>query len=140
MSNLSVKTRVAIINEKIEDLREDFANYIKDKTIPLKERWTVFANANDALSNHEPWIFRFKSINMDKELNLQGSAPEICGIGRVFKVTDWLEELYEREFFAWEKSESRDRTDSEWEVIFKFFEPLQEEILENNIKSWCYDW
>ena len=49
-TELPVKIRVQIINEKIENLKADFAEFIKDQSRPLSERWDVFVSANDMLS------------------------------------------------------------------------------------------
>jgi hypothetical protein len=52
----AIKDRVNLLNNEIDFLKPAFEAYIKDKSIPLEERWNVFITANDALSNHSTYI------------------------------------------------------------------------------------
>lgn len=52
-----------------------------------------------------------------------------------------VEMFIEGSQFEWEeKGEWRERTDEEWAIVEKNAEPLKEELLEKNLKSWLIDW
>lgn len=145
MSKLPVQFRVARINELIASLKEDFEAYIADTSIPLNERWEVFVEANDALSNHANYLneYEFTSINMDKVHEDWSDVGEVYGRGKQISTVEWVSELIENTQLpsetggnGWRES----RTDQDWLEAEKIVAPVKEEILKHNLKHFCFDW
>jgi uncharacterized protein YhaN len=128
-TELPVRIRVEIINEKIAELKEEFAKFIVDKDYSLEERWSVFAKANDALSNHNSWTEHFKHPAAE----ISGDS---YGRGECIDVVDWVDENLV-EVLAGSFDEPSDK---DFENASKDLDSLREEILEKNIKSFCFDW
>jgi hypothetical protein len=132
-SALPVKLRVEIINEKIDSLKEDFANFIKDKSFPLEERWSVFLKANNALSNFEPFIQHLDTVETlgFHDNGARGDVTAECVIDRFINYYE-LEREQDGDYSA--------RTDAEWKMIEEKANTIKEELLEKNLKGWLIDW
>lgn len=129
----AIVDKVNLLNNEIELLKPAFAAFIKDKNYPLEERWNTFISANDALSNKETSIQELDTIDTS-DYHENGARGEITA--------KYLVEMFiENAQFEWEeKGEWRERTEEEWAIAEKNAEPLKEELLEKNLKSWLIDW
>ncbi len=140
MNELPVKIRVEIINEKVESLRKDFEEFIKDTSRPLAERWKVFREANIALSNEYKHIPRFIKDEVFKT-NLKTSN---YGRGEVINIVDLIDcDLHDTVELPAElraKDDSDEELERECQEAVKALNPLREEVLQINMKSFCYDW
>ena len=128
----AIVDKVNLLNNEIELLKPAFEAYIKDKNYPLEERWNTFISANDALSNNEKYVQELETFDIS----------DVHEYGRGEVTAERLVEMFiEGSQFEWEeKGEWRERTEEEWAIAEKNAEPLKEELLEKNLKSWLIDW
>ncbi len=126
MNELPVKIRVEIINEKVESLRKDFEEFIKDKSRPLAERWIVFSSANDALSENLTYLPDFKFLDKEKFDWRDQYFVEGRGVSNTIELVNNLVEFRALDNYFKEAEE--------------YYEPLMEEILERNIKQIAFNW
>lgn len=143
---LDVKTQVDLLNNEIEFLKPLFEEYIKDKSIPLDERWETFKKANNGLSYHKPFwvdfpgdeheiswyddfsIERYETVNLVQFL--EDTLPEMIRDleedGKDIDPTDtFYINFYERRKYLFSRFNLND-----W----------KEYILSINTKSAEYDW
>lgn len=108
------------LNKHIESLKPYFEEYIKNQNIPLEERWEMFLRSNDCLSKHINSIFHFPFI-LPSGQELNDSLLKDCSRGR-FLMKDIVE-------FS---------CSEQWEN--EFLDKIKEYILEQNVKSFDFDW
>ena len=107
-------------SKHLSSLKRDFSAYIKNKDIPLDERWEMFKTAPDCLSEHSKWIEHFPETFQEFERNLYQQHDR----GRfesIHIVEDYLGDNPEK----WSK-ESIDE--------------MKEHFLKENLKTFDYDW
>lgn len=92
--------------------KEAFEAYITDKSIPLDLRWSLWLDAPSELKNNQSDIHHWKSV--DEDLQFGGWFSRYQTLSTV----DMLEMV--------EGEDDR--------------EAFKEEILENNLESYCFDW
>jgi len=143
MSTAEVKASIDSLNEFIDQFqeavklaREKFILVIKDKSIPLGERWELFKKAPTELKNNGSWIESFKALN------------EACG-GEVSWYDDFCKERHETVHLVDLVSDvewciENDQVDRGYCKAFfdkpELLDKFKEEILEKNIESFEYDW
>lgn len=127
-NNLPVPIRVIRINEKIAELKDDFAAFIVDKSRPLEQRWEVFKKANDALSKHSQYIIRIPCLGesfFEHWFDGDNKIPDT-------NMVDFIETLEDQ---SWEDNIDLFHIPEETAI-----EDVKEWILEKNLKSFSYDW
>jgi hypothetical protein len=126
----------AALEVEAKQLKRDFELYIRDKSIPLVERWAFFESADDAFKNHSRWIITASSKGLKYVMDNRFDAPEVYGRGkqiftaRIFEECVWDGQLWP-ENFAYDM----DKEKSE-----KLLTEALEEVLQKNIGSFCFDW
>jgi hypothetical protein len=64
-----VKTEIELVNRAVANLQKTFCEVIKDKTIPLDERWNLWRDAPSNLKENESWIVNFEIENKVGEIS-----------------------------------------------------------------------
>ena len=121
------------IELKRQKLKEEFAQYIAAKNIPMCDRWQVFIAAPEYLKDKHDWIIHTKDI--------PGFSIEIDSEYRgKFVNLEWAVESFESDMefeINWAKENG---TDYVPEVTREQINALKEYMLENNIMGFTYDW
>lgn len=118
-----LKAYVAAVNP----LQVEYVAYIKDKSIPLADRWEAFCAAPTEFQEHESWIQHFDSEELlpNGEINFYDD----------FYVEKYTE-VYMENFIANIEEDPDYHEDWTPEIIAAF----KEEILEKNMGSFTFDW
>lgn len=119
--------KIKKIGKEVESLKKDFAKFVKDKSLPLDERWGLFVEYGRIYGGEGSWVQHFK---VEQKLK----HKEIC----------WYDDFYvERRQTVElpqiiESIEENLCEDSDWteELVVEF----KEEILDKNMYSFTYDW
>lgn len=124
---MDLKNKVGVLNERFhnlkmtyEALKPEFSEYIKDKNIPLSERWEVFLAAPEFIKNSAPYIQDFEVDGLELAWFDSPFYYEKCAD---VLMTDVIFDLEDREFCSEEAVNL-----------------LKEQILEANLHSFCLDW
>ena len=64
--DLKMQKKIKALSKRIDKVKKEFEVYVKDKTIPLEERWNLFVEAPDSLSEVTDWIQHFKIENFNE--------------------------------------------------------------------------
>lgn len=127
MSNIANKLNASFdlleqATASIATLKSEFAEYVKDQSIPLSERWAMFARAPDVVKHYEPWT---------QHLSIGGN--EIC----------WYDDFYI------ERGQDVDMVDIVERMVESTLEGIysnpdvfefQEMILSRNLGGFNEDW
>lgn len=124
------------LQTEAQNLKKEFEAVIVNKEIPLLERWKIFINADDDFKNHSDWIHSAQSDGMQYIMDNWFDAPEVYGRGKQIDIADMLCDCVgEEEFYP----ENFCRTKSIEDAMI-LLEQALEEILSENLGSFCYDW
>jgi hypothetical protein len=118
------KQRVENLNKQIEQIREEFAQYIADKSINLDTRWQVFMEAPANLRGSSSWIVRFKGIPDDfvgYDGPVYAERHQTVNVGWILETIEEIEEY--------------DVDPNSIDVI-----AFKEDVLSSNLYSFEYDW
>ena len=121
-----MKNKIKALNKNIVKLSEELEAYIKDTSIPLKDRWELFVDAPNCLSIVSDWIQDFKIENFDprKQYEDLSRRENVFAVDFVDRVT---------ESFSYKKTLSD-------EQIEEISNKLKEHFLSKNLKCFQYDW
>ncbi len=124
------------LSDLIEAEKATFAKVISDKTYSLEDRWATFVNAPDFLKNHECFAHEFKALDRD----------DICYEGRLVHCERYSKVTWDRVVTGILECGDFYKTDEDYESGnlcqegIDIYNAVREEILENNIGSFEYDW
>jgi hypothetical protein len=125
----TLEERIKTFTAEKENLKNDFAKYIADKSIPLDERWEFFIEAPDELKNFEQWIYEFKCLSIDWYDDFHFDRRQEVSAEYII---DSLE---------WKREEAEDEGDEDEAKKWRDIIPLiKEEILDQNMEGFCFDW
>ncbi len=120
-----MKEDIEILIEKKNDLKaaasvlkERFETWLKDKSIPVDERWDLWLRAPSEIKNHSSFIEHFKF-----------RGEEIS----------WYDDFYEQKG-ATVMLENVIESIAEDEEEIEPINNLKDQILERNLESFIYDW
>ena len=118
-----MKHAILTIKELQEHISKNFRVWCKDKSIPLKERWDLFIQSE--LGDRTPYYWSFTSFDQD-EFHDGGVVRK----HQTCTPSDVLE---------------RFKPDSGWEMKWegnynKEVDKFKEEVLQQFIYSWEFDW
>ena len=141
-----VKEAVAQMNATVAAVKHDFETFIIDKTIPLDERWDVWALAPSELKNDQSWIVRFNNLH-DDAIGYDGVIRN-AERHETVHIDDLMDSIEESlaEFAEGPPDASKSEWAHRWykqkQKVFEDFDldALKEEILEMNLGSFEYDW
>ncbi len=137
MSNdlASLQSDIVGLEWKVKEVKNEFAEFIKDKSIPLDERWEFFKEAPEYLKNKSSYIEHFDAETLLEE-------------GEIV----WYDEFYIERYQECELvnviSSIEDRINSKddyphsrgADYSVEFLEAFKEEILQKNMHSFVHDW
>ena len=109
-------------------LKEVFSDYIKDKSVPLEDRWEVFCAAPDDFSIHEGCQYHF-----DREEDDFGEISWYDDFYYDRHQTVHMESLIDKI-----QDKVNDRFSPKWNL--EVLQNFKEEILSKNLKSFVNDW
>lgn len=133
----------------ITQVKMDFVEYIKDKKIPLEDRWNLFMEAPNILSESGAWIQHFHNIDdFDEDTYYEGkSRHETCHVVDVVEHAFYqLDDALAEEIRLLDLSDPDDLKEieekkQEYEARTKKTQTeLKEHFLANNLKSFEFDW
>lgn len=136
MYTLRIKTMLAKIQKYIADgeqIKQAFVTYIKDKSIPLEERWKTFGAAPFEFKNQDSSVVYFKVENTLSE-------------GEIVWYDDFNIEKYETvEMFQFINRQIEDlaspyRDKNKEQFTLEFFTAFKEEVLDKNMHSFKFNW
>lgn len=121
-----MKNKIKTLNRSIAETKKEFGLYIKDTSIPLKDRWDLFVDAPDCVSVMTDWIQDFKIENFDprKQYEDLSRRENVFAVDFVDRVT---------ESFSYKKTLSD-------EQIEEISNKIKEHFLSKNLKCFQYDW
>lgn len=131
---MNIIETIKLINHEMEFHRGEFERFIKDKSVSLEERWKLFCEAPDQMSNNEHWLHDFESELVNQQIQRMHGVSEIYGRGKRISLPELVDEMIETVELP------IPITREEWEQANLMLAPVKEEILEKNLKSFCYDW
>lgn len=130
------KKKEKALKEEAKNLRIEFSKYITNKEIPLADRWEVFIAAPRDLKKHEEYIITAKSDGLKYVMDKWFDAPEVYGRGKQIYMADvFVDCVHHGEIhpssFAYRMDEEKAK---------ELLTQALEEVLSNNLGSFCYDW
>jgi len=135
-------TRIANLNElqkKVDEessaMKADFQILIKNKTIPLVERWDFWIFAPSSLKENHDWLPQYGTIQ-NRYVKFYCDAPEVYGRGRQ---VDWAE-ILDDAFTEDGTVEACTRYTGEVMFTQEEMTELLESILADNVASFKFDW
>lgn len=125
----SLKKRIEEYNDIHDTLYEDIKSYCQNKSIPLKDRWDIFIEAD--MGDHYSYINYYHQIVTDYIDRGWCQRHETIRI-------DNIEEWYAERFFV---DFGEDFISEEFEIqLEKALQDFREATLDNFIKSFELDW
>ena len=124
--DLKMQKKIKALSKRIDKVKKEFEVYVKDKTIPLEERWNLFVEAPDSLSEVTDWIQHFKIENF----NERDMYEDLSKSQNVFAV-DFVERAIDG--FTYENILSSAQ-------IEEISNALKEHFLSKKLKCFQYDW
>jgi len=150
MSLAEAKEKIGEVEEFIEQYKvaiaaasEKFKATIKDKSIPLEDRWGLFLKAPDYLIDHDFWTAGLKTL--DESDNGHFSYYDNWYVERheTVHVIDKVSDL-ESDLKYFKENPGTAVHIKKWKMFFyenpSKLDELKEEILEKNLGSFEYDW
>lgn len=119
-----MKDKIENMLKDIEALKLQFKDWCKDKTIPLDERWNTFIKSD--LGYHDSNYWHFETFDSDEYHD-----GEYVRKFQTCTPNDVIEE------FSKNNRCSKFINESDYEMLVIKF---KEEVLNNFIKSWVFDW
>lgn len=124
------------IDEIKKSAESAFSNYINDKNIPLKDRWTAFVSYPE-FHTHQRWILEGKSKAMKYIMENWFDAPEIYGRGKNISIVDQINEC--DACYAFMEGQDEIYLDGSTNDSMAVTHAM-EELLVKRIGSFNYDW
>lgn len=122
--------------ERINSLKNSFAEAVADKSIPLNDRWAAFERAPSFLKEHALYIVHFNCLDEDA-ISYEGWLRHAEKY-QVIHTAHIIENLLEHEDFLYHlPGEDTYKLNEKGKAIYN---ALREEILERNLGSFEYDW
>lgn len=113
-----------LVTQQIESTKKMVAEYFKDTSVPLEERWAVFEITPNCFKETGDWITRLKSLPED-HIGYDGPFfTDRYSEVDMLAVVNNIEENYEE--------------DDYYSAID--LNAVKEEILQMNLGSFTYDW
>jgi hypothetical protein len=133
-----VKAAIATAQTLLASVKTDFAKVIRDKSIPLDERWELFKNAPSEFKNHNQWIYDFTLKGMSSRFSLW-QEYEVERHSHVDLID--IIGMVEHDVNAHNKGEELEYCFTEKLVkIPDIVIQMKEELLLGNMASFTYDW
>lgn len=133
---MDVLERMKKVQSSLENAKLPFAEYIKDQSIPLAERWEVFCLAPSEMKTHENYGPDFQSLPDDF---IMYEGPIHMDRGNTMKTTTMVSDIEE----ALSDIANDDYFGADWHLeCFSQvnLDEVKEEILQKNLGSFDYDW
>lgn len=141
LDNLRAKMIYATIeNIKIqqEAVKKEFAEIIKDQSIPLDERWFLFKNTPREFKEHCGWIVHFNALQEIK--NFEYECFEYYERHESIDTVDCLVDLFADSVYYYIKYPEACKERDKEKYTLDRLNRLKEEILSKNLGSFDYDW
>lgn len=120
----AIENSFKAIEDLAEGSRKDFGDLIKDKSVPLDERWELFCRAPDSIKLHDRWIHEFKWEEKHQAIS-------------------WYDDFYMDRHQTVDMQaiiEIMEENESGTEYSEEMILDMKEEILDKNLGSFCNDW
>lgn len=133
---LTVEQKIESLNDLMKGLKEEFKEFITDKSIELNRRWNCWVAAPKELKKEYSYIQHFKSIDEDA-IMYDGWLMHVEKYQIVFS-TDIIECIEENKILAEDLPDLMEEDDERLAKID--INTVKEEILSLNMYSFNYDW
>ena len=132
------------LKQEALNIKKEFEIYIKDKSIPIIDRWNFFIHASDNLKNQSQWMVKFNHVRLQTMIenrmhnNRRGMQHFMAKIMESFVEDNKLQGyLFCDPDFEYDEDEL---TTEDFQKFDKELESALHEILEKNISSFRFDW
>lgn len=136
--DLRILSIIDNVNSFVRESKFEFETYIKNKTIPLQERWSNFIAAPEFLKNTTAWVHYFKAFKdfeegeFEREVLYEHSNRKECI--EMASWDEWLLGIADGSTYeSWENSKGVKFTR-------KHYDAWREEVLDGNIGFVNFDW
>ena len=141
LDNLRAKMIYATIENMTlqrESVKKEFAEIIKDQSIPLDERWFLFKNTPREFKEHCGWIVHFSALQEIK--NLEYECFKYYERRESIDTAECLVDLFEDNVYYYINYPEECEVGDEEKYTRDRLNRLKEEILSKNLGSFDYDW
>jgi len=142
MSIKTVQTKIEAIRElmaevqiQISSARDSFTEAIKDKSIPLADRWDLFSAAPEGFRGHHTWIWHPEALR-----SLGRREWDALTYPERYQDIDVTDLVNDRIDLRNPENDDLDNDEVGEGVTREIMIALMEEMLEKNIGSFTFDW
>lgn len=129
---MSILDEIKDFKSKPNPLIGRYVEYIKDKTIPLEERWEVFVEAPNEWKNNETWAVDFESEKLLKTGNICWHSDFYIERHEIIYVVDFVLDRLP-EYLETDNYYGKDE-------IKTIADAFKEEVIQKNLGSFVLDW
>ena len=133
---MNVAERIADLNAQIAALGREYRAFIADKSIPLEERWAAYLSAPSNMKREDSYTTHFRTLDGDFFMYDGTYHCERHQTVELAEVVTYIEE--ELESMEADPQWYSDRQMAEIRAVDLTL--FKEEILEQNVHSFKYDW
>lgn len=133
---MNVAERIASLNAQIKALGVEYSAFIADKSIPLEERWAAYLSAPASMKRQDNYTTHFNTLDGDFFMYDGTYHCERYQTVELTEVVTYIQEELANieEHPEWYSA----RKVAELQAID--LDAFKEEILEQNVHSFKYDW
>lgn len=133
---MDIIEKLADLKANTENLKVEFSQYITNKEIPLAPRWEVFIEAPHDLKNHEEYIITATSNGLKYVMdNWFGRSSSYSRGNQIYMADLFVDCVHGGEIHPSSFDYEMDTEQAE-----QLLTEALEEVLSNNLGSFCYDW
>lgn len=91
---LKKKTCQNQIGKEYNSIKKEFEECIKDKSVPLEERWILFLKSPDEFNEHPRWLNKTNSKGMKYILECLMNSPDVYGKSKKIQTKELFEDVF----------------------------------------------
>lgn len=133
---MNIIDKIAELKKNTDNLKSEFCQYITNTEIPLADRWEVFIDAPYDLKNHEEYIITAKSEGLKYVMDNWFGRSSVYSRGNTIDMAI----LFVDCVHGGEIHPSSFDYEMDEEKAMELLSEALEEVLRNNLGSFCYDW
>jgi hypothetical protein len=133
-----VKTEIELVNRAVANLQKTFCEVIKDKTIPLNDRWDLWRGAPSDLKAHDSCVVHFDIE--DKVGEISWYDDFYIERHETVDMFDLIERIREDVKYGAMDYAYTKRITKKFVECSELLDEWREEILQMNLESFEFDW
>lgn len=132
----TMETIVANFEAELDLVKLELESYIRDKSLPVSDRWDVWKKAPDCLKNQKCFYY---DMYLDGGC-LTDSLSDDYSRHETINTADFIDRIVEIKYFEYTENVPEDKCPNidTWEP--EGMDMLKEKILADNMGSFIYDW